>query len=432
MTTKQTTLPNGLRIITTDLADAMSVTAQIFVGTGSRFEDWPVNGGVSHFLEHLLFKGSVKYPTAEAISLAVDEVGGFNNAYTSEDITTYYIKVPAQHGELALDILCDMVQTPLLDPIEIDRERGVIIEEMNVWRDDPARFVATLMPELIFPDNPLGRDIIGSEAVIRGVQPEVIRAYLQAHYRPDNLVVSVAGRVDHEAVVAQLAATLGTLAPSKGQAAEPITAGAAKQLSIAHAKDTAQAHFIIASRAYAYEHPSDAASKVMAAILGRGMSSRLFMTVRERQGLAYTIYADISNFVDSGELMIYAGVTIEKTEQAVASVLQELARIREEPVTDNELAKAQQQLRAGLEMSLESNAAIADRLGAQLVLLGHTRSLEDTLAELEAVTVADVQRVAREVLAPEQLRFTIIAPEPEAAALAFEKLVTNVDNKETI
>ena len=195
MTTKQTTLKNGLRIITTDLADALSVTAQIFVGTGSRYEDWTVTGGVSHFLEHLLFKGSAKYPSAEAIALAVDEVGGYNNAYTSEDLTTYYIKVPAIHGELALDILSDMIKTPLLEPTEIDRERGVIIEEMNVWRDDPARFVSTLIPELIFPGNPLGRDIIGTEEVIRTVTPDTIRDYLKQHYGPANLVVSVAGRV---------------------------------------------------------------------------------------------------------------------------------------------------------------------------------------------------------------------------------------------
>jgi predicted Zn-dependent peptidase len=424
MTTKQTTLPNGLRIITTDLADARSIMANIFVGTGSRYEDWSVNGGVSHFLEHLLFKGSEKYPTAEAINLAVDEVGGYNNAYTSEDITTYYIKVPAAHGDLALDILADMIRTPLLDPEEIDRERDVIIEEMNVWRDDPARFVATLMPELMFPDNPLGRDIIGSEDIIRSVSPTVIREYLKTHYHPGNLVVSVAGRVDHDQVVAQLTTTLGLLEPGKTVQPETVGAQPAGTLSIIHIKETAQAHFIIAARAYRYDDPKDPAAKVMAAILGRGMSSRLFNTVRERLGLAYNIFADISNYVDTGLFTIYAGVTIEKTQQAITAVLAELEKIRLEPVSEAELAKAKQQLRAGLEMSLESNSAIADRLGGQLILLGHTKSLEDTLTELDAVTVADVAAVSAEILAPKQLRFAIIAPDPRAAAETFEELVT--------
>jgi predicted Zn-dependent peptidase len=158
----QTTLDNGLRIVTASLADARSVTVNVVAGTGSRYEEYKKNGGVSHFLEHLLFKGSKKYPSAQAIAEAVDAVGGYNNAYTTEDVTAFYIKVPARHGALALDILCDMVMSPLLDPNEIDRERGVIIEEMNVFRDDPSRFIGTLVPALIFPDNPLGRDIIGS------------------------------------------------------------------------------------------------------------------------------------------------------------------------------------------------------------------------------------------------------------------------------
>ena len=163
MKIRQTKLENGLRIVTAQIADARSLTVNIVVGTGSRFEDYQTNGGVSHFLEHVLFKGSTKYPTAQAIAEAVDAVGGYNNAYTGEDVTSFYIKLPSNHGQLALDILCDMVKNPLLDAVEIDRERGVRVEEMNVFRDDPPRFIGTLVPQLLFPDNPLGRDIIGSE-----------------------------------------------------------------------------------------------------------------------------------------------------------------------------------------------------------------------------------------------------------------------------
>jgi predicted Zn-dependent peptidase len=424
----QTTLDNGLRIVTASLADARSVTVNIVVGTGSRFEDYAHNGGVSHFLEHLLFKGSKKYPTAQAIAEAVDAVGGYNNAYTTEDVTSFYIKVPARHGELALDILSDMVQNPLLDGTEIDRERGVIIEEMNVFRDDPSRYIGTLVPSLLFPDNPLGRDVIGSEEVINAIPREAIVEYLKARYRPNNLVVAVAGSVDHDAVVKQLQASLGTLKPGTLAAITPVTLGLSHDLVITHPKPTAQAHFMVAARAYSYDDVDEPAARLVAAVLGRGMSSRLFTNVRERQGLAYTVFAETNPYVDTGLFEAYAGVNLDKIGQALDSVLHELAVIRDEPVGAAELDKAKQQLIAGLEMSLESNGNIADRIGTQLVLLGNVREIEETIAKVQAVEAADVLRVAHAMLAPANLRFAIIAPEPEAAAAHFVDYVTN--NKE--
>ncbi len=425
MKIQQTTLANGLRIVTAKLADARSVTANIVVGTGSRYEDFEINGGVSHFLEHILFKGTDKYPSAQAIAEAVDAVGGYNNAYTSEDVTSYYIKVPGQHSELALDILADMIKSPLIQAGEVERERGVIIEEMNVWRDDPARFIATMMPQLIFPDNPLGRDIIGTEEVIERIAPAEIREYQQYHYRPGNIVVAVAGQVDHEEVVRQMELVLGGLEPHEHEAPEPVGPKLAGDLAVTEAKPTAQAHFMVGTRAYPYDHPDDRAAKVLTAILGRGMSSRLFTNVRERQGLAYTIYAEVSNYVDTGFFHAYAGVNLDKIPQAVSAVLHELELTRREPVTEAEVHKAKQQLRAGLEMSLESNSAVADRIGTQLLLRGRVKPIEETIAEIEAVTVADVQRVALEMLEPEKLRFAIIAPDPDEAAEHFRTLVTN-------
>ena len=429
MKIKQTTLDNGLRIVTASLADARSVTVNVVVGTGSRFEQYQANGGVSHFLEHLLFKGSKKYPSAQAIAEAVDEVGGYNNAYTTEDVTSFYMKVPARHGKLALDILSDMVKSPLLDAAEIDRERGVIIEEMNVFRDDPSRYIGTLVPALIFPGNPLGRDIIGSEEVINTITPEAITQYLKTRYRPNNLVIAVAGAVDHEEVVAQMRESLGDL--ERGELAEivPVTDGIDHDVVVTHPKPTAQAHFMVASRGYSYEDVDEPAARLMAAILGRGMSSRLFTNVRERQGLAYTVFAEVNPYVDTGLFEAYAGVNLDKIQQALDSVLHELAVIRETQVSSAELDKAKQQLIAGLEMSLESNGNIADRIGTQLVLLGKVKSIEESIARIEAVTPADVLRVAHELLAPERLRFAIIAPEPEAVAAHFVEYVTKTKEK---
>ena len=424
MKVRQTKLDNGLHIVTAELADARSLTVNIVAATGSRFEDYTVNGGVSHFLEHLLFKGTKKYPTAQAIAEAVDAVGGYNNAYTGEDMTSFYIKVPSSHGELALDILCDMVAHPLLDAEEIDRERGVIVEEMHVFRDDPSRFIATLVPELIFPDNPLGHDIVGSEAVINSISREAIEAYQHEHYRPNNLVVAIAGAVDHDQVVRQVQQALGDMKPGQQPKPVPVSAAVSKNLAVTHQKATAQAHFMIAARGYAYEDSDEPAARVVAAILGRGMSSRLFTNVRERQGLAYTVYAEVNSYVDTGLFEAYAGVNLDKIEQALDSVLHELELICREPVVEAELRKAQQQLRAGLEMSLENNASIADRMGLQMALLGRVKAIDEMIERVEAVTVADVQRVAKAMLAPESLRLAIIAPEPEAAAKHFETRLT--------
>lgn len=424
MTTQQTTLANGLRIITAEIADARSLTTNIVIGTGSRYEDFAVNGGVSHFLEHLLFKGSKKYPTAEDIAVAVDAVGGYNNAYTSEDITSFYIKVPAQHGELALDILIDMMRNPIIDPAEVDRERGVIVEEMNVYRDDPARFVGIMIPSLMFPHNPLGKDIIGSEAVINSIPTADIVAYQKHYYQPRNMVVAVAGKLSHAAVVAQVEAAMGDLEGQSLESAKTVGDNLATDLAVTQTKPTAQAHFIVAARSFPYNHPDDRAAKVMSAILGRGMSSRLFMNVRERQGLAYTVYSEINNYIDTGIFQAYAGVNLDKIDQALSSVLHELRAICEQDVSAAELAKAKQQLIAGLEMSLESNNAVADRLGSQLVLTGEVKPVDQVIAEIEAVTIADVRRVAIALLEPANLRFAIIAPEPEQAAEHFKSIVT--------
>ncbi|MDB5179053.1 MAG: processing protease [Patescibacteria group bacterium] len=430
MKIKETKLENGLRIVTAQLADARSLTVNIVVGTGSRFEDYSKNGGVSHFLEHLLFKGSKKYPSAQAIAEAVDAVGGYNNAYTSEDVTSFYIKVPARHGRLAVDILCDMVKNPVMDGAEIDRERGVIIEEMNVFRDDPSRFIATLVPQLIFPDNPLGRDIIGTEKVINTISRDDIVAYLHERYRPNNLVVAAAGAVDHDELVKQVSEVLAGLQPGEQPAFEPVSLEEAGDLAVTHEKATAQAHFMVAARGYSYDDADEPAARVVAAILGRGSSSRLFLNVRERQGLAYTVYSEVNSYVDTGLFEAYAGVNLDKTVQALDSVLHELELIRQEPVAEVELRKAQQQLTAGLEMSLENNASIADRIALQLVLQGRVEPIDETIAKIEAVTVADVRRVAGEMLAPERLRFAIIAPEPDKTAEHFKnKLAVTAKEK---
>jgi predicted Zn-dependent peptidase len=423
MKINETTLANGLRVVTAEMRESRSVAVNIAVGTGSRLEDFDVNGGVSHFLEHLLFKGTKEYPTAEIISEAVDEVGGYNNAYTTEDMTNYFIKVPARHTELALDILADMVKAPLLEIEAIDRERGVVIEEMHMWEDDPARYISTLYPALLFPDNPLGKDIIGTEEVIRSISREVILDYLKTHYRANNLVVSVAGKLDHEIIVAQVESLLGDLEPTELPGVQTVGRESADELTLTRQKETAQAHFVVVARGYPYHHADIMTMRVIAAILGLGMSSRLFLEIREKRGLAYHVGADVASYVDTGVFEVYIGATLDKADEALEAVLAELERLRHEPVGERELKKAKEQLRAGLELGQESNAAVADRLSRQLALEGQLTSVEDTVKDILAVTIEDVQRVAHTALAPEQLRAAIIAPDPEPVADLFKNLV---------
>jgi predicted Zn-dependent peptidase len=419
-----TTLSNKLRVASAEMADAFSVTISVAVGVGSRHEQFATNGGVSHFLEHLLFKGTQRRPSTKIISEQIDAVGGMNNAYTTNELTNYYVKVPYQHLELGLDILADMIRNSLFDPSEIDRERGVVLEEMNVSRDDPASYVYRLTPELLWPGHPLSRDVLGSEKVISSIQRQAIVDYQRAFYRPGNMVVSVAGRVKHEVVVKLAERLLGDIADQPIDASPAVKEELSERRSVTLTKDTAQTHLVISTTAYPFRHANDPAAKLITTILGQGLSSRLFMSVRERQGLAYSISTGLENFVDTGEFEVYAGVNLAKTPDAVAAILKELRLITEQPVGAEELDKAKNQIRGGLQMALENNSAVADRMGTQLLLLGRMRSVEETLAEIEAVTVDEVQRVAAEMLAPERLRLGLISPNPEPIAAEFEHLVT--------
>lgn len=422
ITPERTKLKNGLIVLTARMPGAYSATVSVMAGVGSRYEDYDVNGGVSHFLEHLLFKGTPTRPSTKIISEQIDAVGGWSNAYTSNEMTNYYTKVPYQHVNLALEIQADMIRNSILDPEEIDRERGVVLEEMNVYQDDPASYVHRLTPSLLWPDHPLAREVLGSEAVIRTIQREAIESYLKHHYEPNNLVVVVAGRVDHDKIVAQCEALFGDMKPTQRAKALPVTKELSSTTKNVLIKDTAQAHLVVSTTAYPFLHPNVPAARLATTILGRGLSSRLFMNVRERKGLAYSINAGQESYVDTGEFEVYAGVNLEKQADAIAAIIEELQLIGREPVGEDELNKAKNQIRGGLQMAMESNSSVADRLATQQTLMGKVRSVEETLEEIEAVTAADIMRVSAEMLEPKRLRLGLITPEPDAAVATFEQL----------
>ncbi len=416
---KQHSLTNGLQVVTANMPGAYSATIAIFVRVGARYEQFSVNGGVSHFLEHLLFKGTTNRPSTRIISEQIDAVGGWNNAYTSHELTNYYVKVPHEHVGLGLEILADMIRNSLLDPAEIDRERDVVIEEMNVYRDDPASYVHRLTPPLLWPGHPLEREVLGAEEVIKTISRDSIAGYMNRHYQPASMVVVAVGRVDHKAIIKQVESLFGDMESKHPEKPLAVTATLKGERVKSYPKDTAQAHLAISTVAYPYRHADDPTAKLITAILGRGLSSRLFLNVRERKGLAYTVSAGMDNFVDSGEFEVYAGVSIPKQAEAIAAIMEELQRIRTEKVSNEELNKAKNQIRGGLQMAMESNTSVADRFGTQQILLGSIRGVEAVMSNIDAVTPADITRVAQAMLAPDRLRLGIISPEPEAAVEAF-------------
>lgn len=424
MKTHITTLANKLKIVTTEMPGARSATAMILVAAGGRTENFDREGGVSHILEHMLFKGSVHRPTSKQISQEIDAVGGINGAYTTSDTTGYFVKLPKQQVNLALEIMADMVVNPLLEDAEIDRERGVIIEEIN-WRrhDDPMQLVSSLVPPLLWPVDRLGQDVAGNEEVIRTIGRRGVLAYKNRFYQPNNMVVSVAGGVSHEVVVASIKAMMGTMTYKTVPKLHLVKPGLAEHKVTVYTKPTAQANFIIGARAYPYWHKHDAAMSVLATVLGNGMSSRLFINIRERKGLAYDIGTSRQNFVDTGMFEVYAAANTENVDEAIRAVLEELELIQNELVPEEELNKAKNKLKGGLAMAMESNNNVADRFGTQLLLLGKVRSVEDAMAGIERVTAREVMRVAQETLSFDKLRMAIVASDGTSAKLTFEEIV---------
>ncbi len=412
-----TQLGNGLRIVTRPMPDSESVTLHIFIGIGGRHEDQLTENGLSHFLEHLLFKGTRAFPVQKELSEAIDRVGGYMNAYTTPELTTYFVKLPKEHLKLGLTVLTELVRFPLFDAVELDRERQVIVEEMNVWRDDPAQHVFDYVGGLLWPRDSLRTNVLGSEHVIRSVPREVVQAYHQSAYRPHNAVLAVAGNVATDEVQALAGELLDDWQGASLRQTYSVAGPLAETRQHIVTRDTAQAHIVVAGRSVAHHHPDEFATHILTAALGMGMSSRLFVKVREEQGLAYTIYMSNTNYIDIGKWEIYAGVNTQRVEAALESIFAELTAIREQPLSKDELDKVKQQLKGRVSMSQETNDAVADRLGTELLLTGKIVSIAEILECIDGVSRDDVLRVAQRYLDPSGIRMAAIAPASSQVAL---------------
>jgi predicted Zn-dependent peptidase len=406
---KKAVLANGLRVLTVTMPHTRSVTIAIYLGVGSRFEPQEL-GGVSHFVEHMLFKGTTNRPTAAEISEAIEGVGGILNAGTSREYTVYWAKVPAPYFSRSLDVLIDMLLNSKFELSEVDRERQVIVEELHMNLDSPSDLVGDLIDEVVWPDQPLGRNVLGTEETLASTGRDELVGYVAEHYVANNILISVAGQVEHEDVVSQVEAALGKLEPRSLLLAEP----AANQQLVprlkVHTKDTEQGNLIIAVPALSYREPDRYSQGIMDTILGHGMSSRLFVEIRERQGLAYSVSSYVSQYADAGALMVYAGVQPDQAERAILGILLEMRKLAETAVPASELTKAKEYNKGRLLLSLEDTRGVATWIGGQELLMGEVLSVDEIMARIDSVTAQDVQRMARQLFDGEKLNLAIVGP----------------------
>jgi len=414
------TLDNGLRVLTADMPQVQSVTCMIMLAAGSRYET-PETNGIAHFAEHMFFKGTERRPTAREIGMEVDGLGGEFNAFTSKEYTGYYVKCAAEYRDRALDVLVDMLRNSKFDSEEIEREKGVIIEEMNMYYDTPRDFIGGVYDHLLYGDQPLGWEVIGRKETIRGATHETFSDYVGRWYKPERMVVGVAGRLDgkQQETIERL---LGDMEPTAtGSPDATVQNGKEPRVTIHH-KDSDQAHLVLGVRSYPLVHPDRWALQLLSTILGTGMSSRLFTEVRELRGLAYYVYAHNQSYTDAGSLFSQAGVDISRSEEAVETIVREFRRIAEEPVPAEELEKARALAKGRFVLRLENpQGMIVFGLGRE-VLNDPVQEPEEVVAGLDAVTGEDVQRVAQDVIASNGLNLALIGPFEDQAA--FEALLS--------
>jgi predicted Zn-dependent peptidase len=406
---QRTTLPNGLRILSSTMPSTRSVAVSIYVGAGSRYET-DEEAGISHLLEHLLFKGTEKRPTPQQISEPIEGVGGVLNASTDRELTVYYAKVARPHFDRAADVLTDMARFPLIEPAELEKERKVVIEELAAVEDSPAQLVDLLLDATMWPGQPMGRDVGGSQASVTALTRESTVDYMRRQYVPNNLVVAVAGAIEHEEVVDRVGATLGEWGAGAPGAWFPARDGQrSAQVAVQH-KKTEQAHIEIACHGVSSQDPDRFALDLVSVILGEGMSSRLFLELREKRAICYEVHSYAAHYLDTGSFAVYAAVDPLRTVEAAQALLEELARVRTDGVTDEELDKAKELSKGRLLLRMEDTRAVSGWLGGQEMLNGHVRTPDEIVALVEAVTRDDIKRIVEGLLQPERLTMAIVGP----------------------
>jgi predicted Zn-dependent peptidase len=409
-------LPGGLTLLVEELPHTRSISIGCFVRVGSGHEQGPI-AGISHFIEHMLFKGSQGYPSPKRISDAIEGVGGILEAYTELESTVYYAKVADLHFERAIAVLSDILTRPIFDPRDIEKERRVITEELRQTADTPSELVHSVLDEAMWGDQPLGRDVAGDEESVASISANQISAFWQQYYTQSNLVISIAGniRAGHAAEVIERAFRhLPTGTRSQLLASQPVLLGPSLALE---ADDSEQGNFCLGFPGIAKQDPDRRAMLVFDTVLGGSMSSRLFQEIREERGLAYSVGSYRREHHDAGKWVVYGSVEPANLEECVGAVMAELRRARRNGVTAEELAHVKEQVKGGIFLSLEDTWAVAARNGEHQLQYDRVIPVEQVVADVEAVTTEDVQRIAQRVLTEAGMHLALIGPFEEAGNL---------------
>ena len=404
----KTVLDNGLRVITSTMPHSRSVCLAILVGAGSCYES-EEEAGISHFAEHLFFKGTQRRPTSKEITQDIEGVGGIINAGTDKELTIFWCKVAKPHFPIALDVLSDLLLNSRFDNKEIERERGVISEEINMNLDLPQQRISMLIDELLWPEQPLGREVIGYKETVSSLTREQLLNYVARRYMPNNTVLSIAGNIQHEEAMAQIEPLF-----NKWAAGELITGyitddkQTEARLRI-EPKDIEQAHLCLAVHGFSRSHPQRFTIDLFNTVLGGGMSSRLFTEIREHRGLAYDIHSYTEHFLNSGSFAIYAGVDPEKIETAVAAILEETSQIKQ-GITASELTRAKELSKGRLYLRFEDSQNVALWYGGQEILTRQILDIDDVISIVDAIAIDELKEVAKEILTESGLNLAVIGP----------------------
>src|SRR3954447_10540887 len=403
------TLGNGLRVVTAPLDHAQSVACFVMLAAGSRYER-AENRGIAHFAEHMFFKGTERRPTSRDLTTIVDGIGGEFNAFTGKEYTGYYVRCAGADRDTAFDVLLDMLRHSKFDPEEIDREKGVILEEMNMYQDTPRDHIGTIYETLMFGDNPLGWETLGTKDTIRNASRETFVDYVEEWYTPERMVIGVAGMVGDD-LTPMLEELLGDMSPNGNRRPPPaeLERSAGPHVAV-HRKDADQAHLILGVPSYPIEHPDRYALQMVSAVLGSGMSSRLFLEVRERRGLAYYVHGMNHSYTDAGTLLAQAGVDIKRIDEAIKVIAEQYALMASEIVGSDELEKSRALVKGRFVLRTEAPQGLIMYGLNREVLEGRVLEPEELLAKIDAVTAEDVQRVAQDLISQDKLHLAVIGP----------------------
>jgi predicted Zn-dependent peptidase len=403
---RKDTLANGIRVVSETLPKSRSVSIGVWVKVGSRHEP-PEIGGISHFIEHLFFKGTQKR-TAKDIAIEMDSIGGEMNAFTSQETTTYYAKVVDEHLPVAIDILSDILLGSKFDPVEMEKERKVILEEIKGVEDTPDDYIHELFTNTVWPDNPLGRPILGTKDTIKSLKHENIVTYIDSYYSPKEIVISVAGNFEHARLIELLNTSFGKLSRT-GVPKKEETPSFTRAVSVKK-KQLEQVQLCIGCKGLNYTHEDRYVMSALNTVLGNSMSSRLFQEIREQNALAYSIYSYVTSYRDTGLLTVYAGMGPSNALEVARLVLKEFKKIKEEGITPAEETRVKNQIKGSLVLSLESSNSHMSRLARQEMYFGKYLSMDDIIKGVEKVTAEQVQRLAQQLFSSENLSLTMLGP----------------------